>query len=76
MVRAVREIDWEDATEAVPGFFTAILMPLTFNISHGLAAGIVAYAFVKLAGRRGREVHWLMLVLAVLFLARYAFLPV
>ncbi len=75
MVQAVREIDWSDPTEAAPAFFTAIVMPLTFNISHGLAAGIVVYALVKLAARRGREVHWLMYALAVLFLLRYAFLP-
>jgi len=76
MVRAVREIDWSDITEAAPAFFTALLMPLTFNISHGLAAGIVVYALVKLAAGRGREVHWLMYALAVLFVLRYAFLPV
>jgi AGZA family xanthine/uracil permease-like MFS transporter len=75
MVRAVKEIDWSDMTEASPAFFTALLMPLTFNISHGLAAGIIVYALVKLAARRGREVHWLMYALAVLFLLRYAFLP-
>ncbi|HYG62127.1 MAG TPA: NCS2 family permease, partial [Thermoanaerobaculia bacterium] len=75
MVRAVREIDWNDATEAAPAFFTALLMPLTFNISHGLAAGIVVYVLVKLAARRWREVHWLMAVLAALFVLRYALLP-
>jgi len=75
MVRAVREIDWTDTTEAAPAFFTALLMPLTFNISHGLAAGIVVYVLVKLAARRRREVHWLMYVLAVLFILRYALLP-
>jgi adenine/guanine/hypoxanthine permease len=75
MVRAVREIDWSDITEAAPAFFTALLMPLTFNISHGLAAGIVVYALVKLAARRWGEVHWLMWALAVLFVLRYAFLP-
>jgi AGZA family xanthine/uracil permease-like MFS transporter len=76
MVRAVREIDWSDLTEAAPAFFTALLMPLTFNISHGLAAGIVVYALVKLAARRGREVHWLMYMLAGLFVLRYGLLPV
>jgi AGZA family xanthine/uracil permease-like MFS transporter len=76
MVRTVREIDWSDITEAAPAFFTALLMPLTFNISHGLAAGIVVYALVKLAARRWSEVHWLMWALAVLFVLRYAFLPV
>jgi AGZA family xanthine/uracil permease-like MFS transporter len=76
MIRAVHEIEWPDATEALPAFFTILLMPFTFNISHGLAAGIVVYALAKLAARRGREVHWLMYALAVLFVLRYAFLPV
>jgi AGZA family xanthine/uracil permease-like MFS transporter len=75
MVRAVREIDWNDLTEAAPAFFTALLMPLTFNISHGLAAGIIVYALTKLAARRGGEVHWLMWLLAAGFVARYALLP-
>jgi len=75
MVGAVREIDWSDPTEAAPTFFTALLMPLTFNISHGLAAGIIVYVLVKSAAGRFREVHWLMAVLAILFVLRYALLP-
>ena len=75
MVGAVREIDWTDATEAAPAFFTALLMPLTFNISHGLAAGIIVYVLVKAAAGRFREVHWLMAALAVLFVLRYWMLP-
>ena len=75
MVRAVKEIDWEDATEGLPAFFTLLLMPLTFNISHGLAAGIVVYALVKTAAGRAREVHWLIYLLAALFVLRYALLP-
>jgi AGZA family xanthine/uracil permease-like MFS transporter len=76
MVRAVREIRWEDMTEAVPAFFTMLLMPLTFNISHGLAAGIVIYALVKTGAGRRKEVHWLMYALSGAFVLRYAFLPV
>jgi len=75
MVRAVREIDWQDFTEAAPAFFTALLMPLTFNISHGLAAGIVVYTLVKVAARRAGEVHWLLYALTVAFALRYAWLP-
>jgi adenine/guanine/hypoxanthine permease len=75
MVRAVREIDWNDATEAAPAFFTMLVMPLTFNISHGLATGIIVLVVAKLCARRGRELHWLMIVLALIFVLRYAFLP-
>ena len=76
MMRAAAEIDWADVTEAAPAFLTLLLMPLSFNISHGLAAGVITYPLVKLAARRGREAHWLMYALAVLFLLRYAFLPI
>lgn len=75
MVRAVREIDWTDLTEGAPAFFTMLLMPLTFNISHGLAAGIVVYTLVKVAARRAGEVHWLLYALTVAFALRYALLP-
>ena len=76
MVRAVRDVDWTDFTEAAPAFFTVLVMPLAFNISHGLAAGIVVYVGVKLAARRWREVHWLMMALALLIVLRYALLPI
>jgi AGZA family xanthine/uracil permease-like MFS transporter len=75
MVRVVRHIEWDQMSEAIPAFFTMLLMPLTFNISHGLAAGIVVYVVAKAAARRWAEVHWLMYVLAGLFVLRYAFLP-
>jgi len=39
----------------------------------GSATHLAAYAL--LAARRGREVHWLMYLLAVLFVLRYALLP-
>lgn len=76
MVRVVRHIRWDDPTEAAPAFFTMLLMPLTFNISHGLATGITVYVLVKVAARRPEEVHWLMYVLAGLIVVRYALLPV
>lgn len=76
MLKAAEGIRWSDTTEAAPAFFTLLLMPLTFNISHGLAAGIVLYPLVKVAAGRGREAHWLLYALALLFALRYALLPV
>ncbi len=75
MMGAVREIDWSDPTEAAPAFFTLLLMPLSFNISHGLAAGFVIYPLVKAAAGRARQVHPALWGLALLLVLRYAFLP-
>ena len=74
MLSAVREITWDDPTEAIPAFLTLVLMPATFSITEGIAFGFVAYAGLKLAAGRVREVHWIVAVFALLFLLRYVLL--
>lgn len=74
MARSVVYIDWGDVTEAVPAFLTLALMPATFSISHGLAAGFVSHAGMKLAAGRTRESHWLAYAIALLFVWRYFWL--
>ena len=72
MIRAVRDIEWDDFTEALPAFLTLVLMPLTFSITDGIACGFISYALLKLATGRAREVHWLIYLFAALFVIRYA----
>jgi AGZA family xanthine/uracil permease-like MFS transporter len=49
-------------------------MPLSFSITDGIAFGLVAYAVLKIATGRSRELHWLLYVLAAVFVLRYTFL--
>jgi AGZA family xanthine/uracil permease-like MFS transporter len=72
MIRAVRDIDWDDFTEALPAFLTLVLMPLTFSITDGIAFGFISYALMKLVTGRAREAHWLIYLFALLFIVRYA----
>lgn len=72
MMRAVRDIEWDDYTEALPAFLTIILMPLTFSITDGIAFGFISYALLKLVTGRARDVHWLIYLFALLFVVRYA----
>lgn len=74
MLRSALRVAWDDPTEAVPAFVTLIGMPLTFSIANGLALGFVSYPLIKLLAGRGREVSPLVYVLALLFVARYAYL--
>jgi AGZA family xanthine/uracil permease-like MFS transporter len=76
MARAIGEIRWSEMSEAIPAFLTMVIMPATFNISHGLAVGILSHVVVRVAARRWREVHWLMYVLAALIVYGYARLPI
>jgi AGZA family xanthine/uracil permease-like MFS transporter len=76
MSQGVARIRWEDLTEAIPAFLVIVLMPLTWSIADGIAAGFIAYPLLKLVSGRGGEASWLVWTVAILFLARYAFLPV
>lgn len=73
MAGSLAEIRWSDFSEAFPAFLTAVLMPLTFSISQGLAIGFIAFALVNLLAGRARTTHPLMYVLAVFFALYYAF---
>jgi AGZA family xanthine/uracil permease-like MFS transporter len=74
MMPGVRAVKWDDPTESIPAFLTMVIMPLAVSITDGIAFGFVAYAALKLATGRAREAHWIVYLVAVLFLARYAFL--
>lgn len=71
MMRCVAQIDWEDLSEAIPAFLTIIIMPLTFSITEGIAFGFIAYSMMKLVTGKGKQVHWIIYVFAVLFVVRY-----
>lgn len=47
MMNCVRDIEWTDAAEAVPAFLTIAMMPFTYNISYGIAFGIISWLLIK-----------------------------
>ncbi len=70
MLRNVVDIQWNNLTHAVPAGLTIIIMPLTYSIAYGIAAGIISYPIVKAANGEWRDVHvgqWLMAAAFVLY---------
>lgn len=49
MLQGVLDVDWNDPAWAVSGGLTITVMPLTYSIANGLAAGIIAYPIIKAA---------------------------
>jgi AGZA family xanthine/uracil permease-like MFS transporter len=72
MLGNVTEIDWDDAAQAIPAGLTVIIMPFTFSIAYGIAAGIVSYPLVKLATGEGDDVQLGQWALALAFAAYFA----
>ena len=67
MMGNVKNVDWSDASAAVPAFLTIAFMPLTYNISYGIAFGLIGYVFVKLFSGKAKEINAGTWIIAVLF---------
>ncbi|MEK6309978.1 MAG: NCS2 family permease [Curtobacterium sp.] len=72
MVAQVADISWTDFGSALPAFLTIVVMPLTYSIANGIGAGFISWVLIKLLSGRGREVSWLLYVVAFGFLLYFA----
>lgn len=72
MMSPVKDINFDDFTEALPAFLTIIMMPLTYSISEGIVFGILSFILLKLLTGKQKDVSPLMYVIAVLFIAKIA----
>ncbi|OEU91608.1 MFS transporter [Streptomyces abyssalis] len=75
MMSNARHIDWSDIATTVPVFLTMVLMPFTYSITAGIAAGSISYVVIKAAQGRWRDVGPLMWGLAAVFLLYFALSP-
>jgi AGZA family xanthine/uracil permease-like MFS transporter len=76
MMRNVTKIDWDNYAESLPTFLIIAGIPLTFSIADGLALGFITYPLVKLLSGQGRDVRWLMYVMAVVLVAYFVIVRV
>ncbi|WOO34475.1 NCS2 family permease [Diaphorobacter limosus] len=74
MLRELTELNWDDSTEVVPAAVTALLMPFTYSIANGLAFGFITYAAAKLFTGRVREVHFMVWIIAAVFLFKFFYI--
>lgn len=71
MAAPVKEIDWEEYSEAIPAFVTMLLMPLAYSISDGIMLGMISYVVINAFTGKFKKVSVTMWILAVLFVLRY-----
>lgn len=66
MMQAILRVDWDDITEIIPAIVTTILMPLTFSIANGIAAGLVTYVVIKFLTFKWKDLNVILVILAVI----------
>jgi AGZA family xanthine/uracil permease-like MFS transporter len=72
MFLIARELDWGDIDEMFPVLVTMIVMPLTFTITNGIAAGFISYVFLKVIRGRAGEIHPLLWIVTIGFVIFFA----
>jgi len=73
MMANAGKVQWSNYAESIPTFLIIIGIPLTYSIADGLALGFIAYPIVKLLAGQGRDVKWLMYVMAAVLVAYFVF---
>lgn len=70
MLFTLKDVNWEDLSEAAPVAVVLFLTPLTFSIAHGISMGFITYVVVKLVSRKQHELSLSVWVLALLLLLK------
>lgn len=65
MISGIKDIDFDEFTEAFPAFATIVFTAFTSSISNGISIGILSYVAAKVLAGKHKELHWGIYVLAV-----------
>ena len=74
MMSNVKDVDFSRMENALPAFCTIIFMPFTYSIANGIALGLIMYCLMQLLLGKARDIKALTAVVALVFVARYAFM--
>ena len=72
MIRLVADIDWHAPEAALPAFLIIAGIPLTFSIAAGIGLGVIGFVLIMVARGRVDEIHPLMWLIALMFVAYFA----
>jgi len=71
MIRPVKDIDWTDMETSIPAFLAIAVMPFAYSITTGIAVGVIFYCLIKLFRGKFKEIHPVLGVIALLFVAYF-----
>lgn len=76
MVESFAGIKWNNIEDAIPAFFTVVIMAFAYNISYGIAAGFIFYIIVKVCRGKFKEIHPILLVATLLFIINFVIMAI
>ena len=71
MMQSIQKVNFNNFDEALPAFLTMVLMPFTYSIANGIAAGIIFYVLIKVVKGKFGEISIVLYLLAGLFVLKF-----
>ena len=71
MMDCTKKIDWQNTEEAVPAFLTLAIMPMTYNISYGIAFGVISHVLIQVFSGKRKSLNGGNWIIAGLFTAMF-----
>ncbi|MBU2996309.1 NCS2 family permease [Cellulophaga baltica] len=68
MMKPLTKINWSLPDEAIPVFFTMVLMPLTYSITTGIIFGFLSWTLLKFFTGKKDEINLVLLIINLLSL--------
>ncbi len=74
MMHDIRKVNFQEYITAIPCFVCIAFMPLTYSISDGILMGLITWVLLHLCSGKAKDLNAGMIILAILFVLKYAFL--
>ncbi|MBS6500809.1 MAG: NCS2 family permease [Clostridium sp.] len=71
MITGVKDIEFNDFTEAFPAFTTIVFTAFTSSISNGISIGIISYMVTKVMAGRFKDLNWGIYILSIPLIAYF-----
>lgn len=70
MMMSLRDLNYDDWTELIPAVVGFFMMPFAYSIATGIEFAIILYVAIKILTGKFKDISFLMVILAVLFVAK------
>ena len=71
MISNLKNVDFEDLSQALPVALMMIAMPISGSIGHGIGLGMIAYTVLSMFTGKAKEVSVVTYVISALFLMKF-----
>lgn len=74
MMETLKDVKWNDLTEAAPVVVVLLFTPLTYSVADGIALGFITYTAIKVVAGKFSDISIPVWILTVVLLAKIVFI--